>query len=165
MLYETFLKSSTRSKFMPKYKHTSVECMVCKRDNSDGLVFDFVGYMSNHIEARNVSKIRNKIGCYSHNLYPVLASEHAHRLFYFFEKKLIIYIYYNLILLHFSITKYLEVWWKNNFTHKPIILVTPLGILWLENVVISNYNRCKLLIFFQKYRRAYEHARECVLRG
>ena len=87
----------------------SVECMVCKRDNSDGLVFDSIGYVSNHIEARNVSKIRNKIGCYSHNLYPVLASEHAHKLFYFFEKKLIIYIYYNLILLHFSITKYLEV--------------------------------------------------------
>ena len=87
----------------------SVECMVCKRDNFDGLVFDSIGYVSNHIEARNVSKIRNKIGCYSHNLYPVLASKHAHRLFYFFEKKLIIYIYYNLILLHFSITKYLEV--------------------------------------------------------
>ena len=45
--------------------------MVCKRDNSDGLVFDSIGYVSNHIEARNVSKIRNKIGCYSHNLYLI----------------------------------------------------------------------------------------------
>ena len=134
--------------------------MVCKRDNSDGLVFDSVGYMSNHIEARNVSKIRNKIGGYSHNLYPVLASKHAHRLFYFFEKKLIIYIYYNLILLHFSITKYLEVWWKNYFIHNHITLITPLGFWWLENIVIPNCNGCKLLTFTQKNRRTSEHIKK-----
>ena len=80
----------------------------------------------------------------------------AQRLFYFFEKKLIICIYYNLILLHFPITKYLNVWWVlwvcgwNNF------FITPLGILWLKNVVISNYNGCKLLTFSQNNRRPSE---------
>ena len=50
--------------------------------------------------------------------------------------------------------KTLEVWWKYYFTHKPIILITPLDILWLENIVIPNYNWCKLLIFSQKSKRA-----------
>ena len=59
--------------------------------------------------------------------------------------------------------KTLEVWWKNYFTYKPIILIVPLCILWLENVVISNYNGCKLLIFFQKNRRVFEHTRKLVL--
>ena len=27
-----------------------------------------------------------------------------------------------------------------------------------ENIVISNYNECKLLTFIQKNRRAFEHA-------
>ena len=61
MLYESFLKSSTRSKFMPK-KQTHAVLNVC---------FDSVWYVSNHIQARNVSKIQNKIGWYSHNLYLI----------------------------------------------------------------------------------------------
>ena len=88
---------------------------------------------------------------------------HARRLFYFFEKKLIICIYYNLILLHFLITKYLEVWrvlWVYEWNY---FFITPLGILWLKNVVISNYNRCKLLICSQKNRRVYARAQKLVL--
>ena len=50
--------------------------------------------------------------------------------------------------------KTLEVWWKYYFTHKPIILITPLDIFWLENIVILNYNWCKLLIFSPKSKRA-----------
>ena len=68
-------------------------------------------------------------------------------------------IHYNLRLLHFLITKDLGVWWKNHFTHKHIILITPQAFfLWFENIVISNCNECKLLTFTQKSRRAFEHA-------
>ena len=36
---------------------------------------------------------------------------------------------------------------------------TPRLFLWLENIVISNYNEHKLLIFTQKNRKAFERAR------
>ena len=39
-----------------------------------------------------------------------------------------------------------------------------LGILWLENVAISNYDECKSLNFKKKVERAYEHACDHVLR-
>ena len=50
-------------------------------------------------------------------------------------------------------------WWKNYFTWKRIILITPLGFflfffffLWLENIVISNYNKYSKLTFTQKIK-------------
>ena len=93
----------------------------------------------------------------------ILSSEHvcAQRLFYYFGKKLIICIHCNLKLLHFSITKNPEVWWVlwdcwwNNF------FITPIGILWLKNVIILNYNRYKLLTFSQNNRRVSEHVLKC----
>ena len=49
---------------------------------------------------------------------------------------------------------------------------TPRFFLWLENVVIPNYNGCKLLTFSHKNRRAYEHAlaqrlvlNKCAMKG
>ena len=51
------------------------------------------------------------------------------------------------------------------FIYKYITLITPLGILWLENAVISNYNEFKLLNFTQKNRRVSEYARERMLNG
>ena len=53
---------------------------------------------------------------------------------------------------------------KNYFTCKRIILITPLRFFVIENVVISNYNGCKLLIFTQQNRRASKHTLEHVLR-
>ena len=44
--------------------------------------------------------------------------------------------------------KNLGLWWKIISSH--IIFITPLGLLWLENVVIPNYNKCTKLILTQK---------------
>ena len=53
-------------------------------------------------------------------------------------------------------------------THKPIILITPLGIFLFENVVIQTImDVIKLLTFSQKKKknkRAYNHTREHVFR-
>ena len=46
--------------------------------------------------------------------------------------------------------KYLEVWWVLYVCRRNLFFITPLGILWLENVVIPNYNRFKLLTFTKK---------------
>ena len=42
---------------------------------------------------------------------------------------------------------------------------TPKFFLWLENILIPNYNLCKLLTFTQKNRRAfkYTHAQRLLL--
>ena len=47
---------------------------------------------------------------------------------------------------------------KNYFICKCTILITPLGLF-----VIENFNNFKLLTFFQKYRKACEHAQRLVL--
>ena len=46
---------------------------------------------------------------------------------------------------------------KNYFICKRIIFITSLGFFffwWLENIVISNYNKCKLLTFTQQNRNS-----------
>ena len=69
---------------------------------------------------------------------------------------------YNLRLLHFLIIKYIGVLWKKYFIYKCITLITPPGIffitpldiLWLENIIIQNYNWCKLLTLTKKIEKS-----------
>ena len=72
--------------------------------------------------------------------------------FFFFGYRLIIWIHYNLGLLHFLIIKYLGVWWLLCVCGWNIFFITPLGILRLKNIVIPNYNGFKLLMFTQKLK-------------
>ena len=59
---------------------------------------------------------------------------------------LTIYIHYNLRLLHFSITKVPRSVMKTLFhRQKHNTYHTPMYFLWLKNVVIPNYNGCKLI--------------------
>ena len=67
----------------------------------------------------------------------------------------ILFIYYNLGLMHFPVTKIFRrvmrfmCLWLNLF----FSLITPLGILWLENVSTLNYDQWKVLIFRKKKKR------------